>query len=81
MFRRTTTPGGRSRIRCSSTSAVATARERTRPPEKLGWSDWADANGVFLVCPGFLDDSYCASTRADLRSCGRGDVMAAMDLL
>ena len=25
---------------------------------KLGWSDWADANGVFLVCPGFKDDNY-----------------------
>ena len=25
---------------------------------KLGWSDWADANGVFLVCPGFRDDDY-----------------------
>ena len=25
---------------------------------KLGWSDWADANGVFLVCPGFQDDNY-----------------------
>ena len=25
---------------------------------KLGWSDWADANGVFLVCPGFMDDNY-----------------------
>lgn len=25
---------------------------------KLGWSDWADANGVFLIAPGFLDDFY-----------------------
>lgn len=25
---------------------------------KLGWSDWADANGAFLVCPGFRDDDY-----------------------
>ena len=25
---------------------------------KLGWSDWADANGAFLVCPGFRDDNY-----------------------
>ena len=25
---------------------------------KLGWADWADANGVFLVCPGFKDDNY-----------------------
>ena len=25
---------------------------------KLGWSDWADANGAFLVCPGFQDDNY-----------------------
>ena len=25
---------------------------------KLGWSDWADENGAFLVCPGFQDDNY-----------------------
>lgn len=25
---------------------------------KLGWSNWADANGAFLVCPGFHDDCY-----------------------
>ena len=25
---------------------------------KLGWSDWCDANGVFLFCPGLKDDSY-----------------------
>ena len=25
---------------------------------KLGWSDWADENGAFLVCPGFRDDDY-----------------------
>ena len=25
---------------------------------KLGWSDWCDANDVFLVCPGFRDDNY-----------------------
>ena len=25
---------------------------------KLGWSDWADANGAFLVCPGFRNDNY-----------------------
>ena len=25
---------------------------------KLGWSDWADENDVFLVCPGFKDDNY-----------------------
>ncbi|MBR1920510.1 MAG: hypothetical protein IJ829_00745 [Kiritimatiellae bacterium] len=25
---------------------------------KLGWSDWADENGVFLVCPGFQNDEY-----------------------
>ena len=25
---------------------------------KLGWADWADANGAFLVCPGFQDDDY-----------------------
>ena len=25
---------------------------------KLGWSCWADENGVFLVCPGFKDDNY-----------------------
>ena len=24
----------------------------------LGWSDWADRRGVFLVCPGFKDDNY-----------------------
>lgn len=24
----------------------------------LGWRKWADANGVFLVCPGFKDDEY-----------------------
>lgn len=25
---------------------------------KLGWSDWADEHGVFLVAPGFQDDAY-----------------------
>jgi len=25
---------------------------------KLGWSDWADANDAFLVCPGFQNDDY-----------------------
>lgn len=25
---------------------------------RLGWSDWADARGVFLVCPGFKNDDY-----------------------
>lgn len=25
---------------------------------KLGWSDWADRHGVFLVAPGFVDDDY-----------------------
>ena len=25
---------------------------------KLGWSNWADENDAFLVCPGFKDDDY-----------------------
>jgi len=25
---------------------------------KLGWSDWADERGVFLLAPGFRDDEY-----------------------
>ena len=25
---------------------------------KLGWSDWADAHGVFLVAPGLVNDDY-----------------------
>ena len=25
---------------------------------KLGWPPWADRHGVFLVAPGFKDDSY-----------------------
>ena len=25
---------------------------------RLGWGEWADNQGVFLVCPGFKDDNY-----------------------
>ena len=25
---------------------------------RLGWGEWADKQGVFLVCPGFKDDNY-----------------------
>ena len=25
---------------------------------RLGWGEWADEHGVFLVCPGFKDDNY-----------------------
>jgi hypothetical protein len=25
---------------------------------RLGWGEWADREGVFLVCPGFRDDDY-----------------------
>ncbi len=24
----------------------------------LGWGDWCDKNGIFLICPGFRDDNY-----------------------
>jgi len=25
---------------------------------RLGWGEWADKEGVFIVCPGFKDDNY-----------------------
>ena len=25
---------------------------------RLGWGEWADENGIFLLCPGFRDDNY-----------------------
>ncbi len=25
---------------------------------RLGWGEWADQLGIFLVCPGFIDDEY-----------------------